>query len=301
MAQRSTVSCRITVSRPSSEGQSAGRRKGTGDGRGRAAYDLAGRCNVPSGCRYLSIARPGALAGLVLLGAASACTSIAPAEYSNGSAEDRLRALAERDGAAEERLPPSSTAGRRVPAARRSGATATPVRIAPSAGRLAGPMLPLPARKLNPDLPWLQPPPGAMSAVPATPVERSALVELPPPAASPEAAVEPSAGSAGAASPRAGPAVEPRGERPPPPPGGFRVHLASYDSRRAAMNGWKLIQGRYVDALGGARPILEDTELGAQGRRVRLHAGPFDRGAASSVCAAIVGQGGWCRQEASGG
>ena len=79
-------------------------------------------------------------------------------------------------------------------------------------------------------------------------------------------------------------------------PGDVAVHLASYESREAAISGWTALRKLYPRALGDAEPMLEDGAIGAKGRTVRLLAGPFDTGAARSVCRDIMTQGGWCRQ-----
>lgn len=67
------------------------------------------------------------------------------------------------------------------------------------------------------------------------------------------------------------------------------VHLASYRSRGAAMDGWKTLQGRYGSLLGGLDAELSEVNLGAsKGTFYRLIAGPLPNASdARRICSGL--------------
>lgn len=71
----------------------------------------------------------------------------------------------------------------------------------------------------------------------------------------------------------------------------YSVHLASYRSREAAMEGWSELRRRFNPVLGSLEPRLTEVTLGDRGTFVRLKAGPFTTwGGANEVCDYLRGE-----------
>ena len=70
--------------------------------------------------------------------------------------------------------------------------------------------------------------------------------------------------------------------------GGWRIHLASYRSAKAADLGWEALRHAAPTALESLSPSKATVTLKGRGEFVRLLAGPFeDRAAAEKVCALL--------------
>ena len=64
------------------------------------------------------------------------------------------------------------------------------------------------------------------------------------------------------------------------------VHLASYRSEKAAMQGWKTLKQRHEDLLGDLPPRVHEVDLGpGKGIYFRIEAGPLnDPESAEALC-----------------
>ena len=66
------------------------------------------------------------------------------------------------------------------------------------------------------------------------------------------------------------------------------VHLASYESRKAAVEGWEQLRQVHGDLLGRLNYGIAVVDLGEQGTFYRLLAGPFEtKTLAASLCAGL--------------
>lgn len=78
--------------------------------------------------------------------------------------------------------------------------------------------------------------------------------------------------------------------------GNYAVHLASYRSKEASLDGWRRLQGLYPALLGelsGHFAIFDVPSLG--GRFYRLKAGPFDGASgAQALCRSLSSAGEYC-------
>ena len=75
----------------------------------------------------------------------------------------------------------------------------------------------------------------------------------------------------------------------------YGVHLASYKSKGNVTTGWTKLSTQYKSVLAHSQPRVERVRVnGAE--FYRLKAGPFaSEAAAQAACAAIEGQGDFCR------
>ena len=65
----------------------------------------------------------------------------------------------------------------------------------------------------------------------------------------------------------------------------FSVHLASYRSHAAAVEGWSELRQRFNPVLGSLDPRVTEVEIDGRGTFYRLKAGPFQSwGSANEVC-----------------
>jgi len=87
------------------------------------------------------------------------------------------------------------------------------------------------------------------------------------------------------------------------PPGGFAVHLASYQSEETALAGWREIKASHPELLTSREARLKLLDLGEfGGRYLRLLVGPFeDVAPARKVCARLRASGEFCQVAAFGG
>gem|GEM_PF-2833366 len=147
------------------------------------------------------------------------------------------------------------------------------------------------------------PPPGIerVTGPPPAPV----LVAPPPAARNPVSA--PAATNGEDAAVKAGLALLPEGEATPeaetkPPAAAWRVHLASFRTRRGAARARAEIEEKAGDALAGYGFDLVDVDLGRPlGAWVRVTLGPLKgRTAARALCRRLAARGLYCRPLAPG-
>ncbi|SDH03703.1 SPOR domain-containing protein [Roseospirillum parvum] len=80
-----------------------------------------------------------------------------------------------------------------------------------------------------------------------------------------------------------------------PSSGQAGVHLASYKSEQAAMQGWETLRNKLGDASVGLSPTVRPIQLGTKGTYYRLIAGPLpSKQAADQMCERLKAQGMYC-------
>ncbi len=86
------------------------------------------------------------------------------------------------------------------------------------------------------------------------------------------------------------------------PSGDFAVHLASYRDEQNLIEGWRIMQNRDGDLLGGLQAIESRVTISGKGEFLRLKAGPIaSREMAEKLCDDIRARGDYCAvMEATG-